>query len=106
MTARVPQSETHEEFLLRASRVFPADQAQAWSRLERGVFNCLMDRLIRERGYNAISDEMLRSLSERMKRLVRQCSACANESHVRHQYWTAAADTGDCQSAVSQVGRI
>jgi hypothetical protein len=77
MITCAPQSETHEEFLQRVSRVFPPDRAHAWSRLERGVFNSLMARLIHERGYGAISDEMLRSLSEHMERLVRQCG-CAN----------------------------
>lgn len=78
MTVRAPQSETHDEFLLRASRIFPLDRVQAWSRLERAVFNSLMARLIYERRYAAISDEMLRDVREQMEKLVGHCRSFTN----------------------------
>lgn len=73
MSAKVPASETREEFLARVGRVFPVERAQAWSRVERAVFNSLMARAIFRHGYGAISDAMLRELRHDMERLVRLC---------------------------------
>ena len=74
MSEQISPAETHDQFLLRAARVFPPDQAQEWSRLERAVFNALMARQVHSRGYAAISDEMLWSIRENMQKLVRICS--------------------------------
>ena len=74
MSEQISPTETHDQFLLRAARVFPLHQAQEWSRLERAVFNTLMARQVHSRGYAAISDEMLQSMRDNMQELVRICS--------------------------------
>ena len=73
---------THDEFVMRASRIFPPDQAQAWSRLERAVFNSLMSRLIFQRGYAAISDEMLLDLRASMEKLARVPSRAIEDARL------------------------
>ena len=62
--------ETHEQFIRRASSVFPEQQAKAWSRFERAVFNHLMAPLIHKRGYSAITNEILLELRECMDKIV------------------------------------
>jgi hypothetical protein len=62
--------ETHEQFVWRASNVFPEQQVKAWSRFERAVFNQLMAPLIHKRGYSAITNEILLELRECMDKIV------------------------------------
>jgi hypothetical protein len=64
-------NETHEEFVRRASKVFLEDQVSSWSRIERGVFNYLMARLINKCGYSAITHEMLQESRNNMEKIVR-----------------------------------
>lgn len=68
-------SETHEQFVQRASKVFPEQQAKAGSRFERAVFNHLLAPLIHKRGYSAITDEILQKVRECMDKIVLQCEA-------------------------------
>ena len=63
-------SETHEQFVLRASSVFPEDHVKAWSRIERAVFNYLLAQLIHRRGYRAITNEMLLESRDCMEKIV------------------------------------
>ena len=65
--------ETHEQFVRRASSVFPEDHVKTWSRIERAVFNYLMAQLIHRRGYGAITDEMLLESRDCMKKIVQHC---------------------------------
>ena len=37
----VDSNETHEQFIKRASAVFPVNRVVAWSRLERAVFGSI-----------------------------------------------------------------
>lgn len=69
----VYSDETHEQFIQRANRVFPADCVRAWSRIERAVFNHLMAKLIHRNTYSAISDEMLEECRDDMVEIVRRC---------------------------------
>lgn len=69
----VSSDETHEQFIQRANRVFPADCVRAWSRIERAVFNHLMAKLIHRNTYSAISDEMLEECRDDMVEIVRRC---------------------------------
>lgn len=69
----VSSDETHEQFIQRASRVFPADSVRAWSRIERAVFNNLMARLIHRNSYSSISNEMLHECRDDMTEIVRRC---------------------------------
>ena len=69
----VSSDETHEQFIQRANRVFPADCVRAWSRIERAVFNHLMAKLIHRNTYSAISDEMLEEGRDDMVEIVRRC---------------------------------
>ncbi len=62
--------EDHEQFVQRASRVFPSDSVRAWGRLERIVFNHLMGQLIRHRRYCEISNEMLYACRDDMNDVV------------------------------------
>ncbi|MDP2880570.1 MAG: hypothetical protein Q8N89_03200 [Azonexus sp.] len=64
--------ETHEQFVQRASRVFPEHGVRAWSRIERAVFNHLLGRLIIQHGYDAISDQMLEESRENMNKFIGQ----------------------------------
>lgn len=65
--------ETHDQFVKRASAVFPPDRAQHWSRIERAVFNHLMTRLIHKRGYAAITDQMLLDSRADMEKMMGRC---------------------------------
>lgn len=69
----VSSDETHEQFIQRANRVFPADWVRAWSRIERAVFNHLMAKLIHRNTYSAISDEMLEECRDDMVEIVSRC---------------------------------
>ena len=68
----VHRSEPHEQFIERASRVFPPETTATWSRLERAVFNSLMSELIYRHCYSAITDDMLHNIREDMEALVQQ----------------------------------
>lgn len=63
--------EIHEQFVRRASRVFPDDQVSAWSRIDRAVFNHLMSQLIYRHSYGAISNEMLQEVRTEMIEIVK-----------------------------------
>lgn len=64
--------ETHEQFVQRASRIFPEEGVRAWSRIERAVFNHLLGRLIIQHGYDSISNQMLEESRENMNKCVRR----------------------------------
>lgn len=64
--------ETHEQFVQRASRVFPEEEARTWSRIERAVFNHLLGRLIIQHGYDSISTQMLEESRDNMNKFVRK----------------------------------
>jgi hypothetical protein len=66
--------ETHEQFVQRASRIFPEDGVRTWSRIERAVFNHLLGRLIVQHGYDSISNQMLVESRDNMKKCVRRLS--------------------------------
>ena len=66
-------SETHEQFLQRASDVFPTEWAENWSRIERAVFNQLMSRLIHQCPYNSITEAMLHQCRDDMANIVSRC---------------------------------
>ena len=68
---RIPQ-ESHDQFVMRALRVFPADEADNWSRLERGLFNSLMGKLIFTHGYGGITEQMLIEVRDQMQAAVRR----------------------------------
>jgi hypothetical protein len=70
--SHVPQ-ENHDQFVMRAMRVFPADEAENWSRLERGLFNSLMGKLIFQYGYGGITEQMLADVRREMWDAVRRC---------------------------------
>ncbi len=63
--------EVHEQFVRRASQVFPEDQVSAWSRIDRAVFNHLMSQLIYRHNYGAISNEMLHEVRTEMIKIVK-----------------------------------
>jgi hypothetical protein len=63
--------EVHEQFVRRASQVFPADQVSAWSRIDRAVFNHLMSQLIYRHSYGSISNEMLQEVRTEMIKIVK-----------------------------------
>lgn len=67
--------ETHEQFLLRAGRIFPVDSTLAWTRFERALFNQLMSRLIFRYDYASITDEMLRAVQAEMQEMARRTSS-------------------------------
>ena len=67
--------EIHEQFVRRASRVFPEDQVSAWSRIDRAVFNHLMSQLIHRHGYSAISNEMLQEVRTEMVTIVKRLTS-------------------------------
>jgi hypothetical protein len=69
----VSSDETHEQFIQRAKRVFPADCVRAWSRIERVVFNHLMAKLIHRNSYSSISNVMLQECQEDMTEIVKRC---------------------------------
>lgn len=71
--AQQAKPETHDQFVLRASRFFPPEQAASWSRLQRAIFNGLLSELIYRHGYDAISDDMLLHARAEMEKLVRLC---------------------------------
>ena len=64
-------SDVHEQFLERASRIFPVEASRSWSKLERAVFNVLIGDLIFNHGYKNISDEMLIEACQQMDKIVR-----------------------------------
>lgn len=76
--------ETHEQFLQRASKFFPVDASQSWSPFERAIFNSLMAKLIFQRSYNSISDEMLLAAKVEMQEIVRRCSPTTPLPHWRY----------------------
>ena len=63
--------EVHEQFVRRASQVFPEDEVSAWSRVDRAVFNHLMSQLIYRHIYGAISNEMLQEVRTKMIKIVK-----------------------------------
>jgi hypothetical protein len=65
-------SETHEQFLQRASGIFPTERVRHWTRIERAVFNQLMAKLIHQKTYSAITDAMLRQCRDEMSKIVRR----------------------------------
>lgn len=75
--------ETHEQFLQRASQVFPVNATNAWTAFERAVFNNLMANLIFRYGYAEISNEMLQAAFEQMQDIVRRFPL-ARQSTVTH----------------------
>lgn len=82
----VQANETHEQFVQRASRIFPPKEASRWSRIERAVFNHLMAQLIHRHGYSAISDEMLQQSREDMIEIVNRSTDAdaTRHSFARH----------------------
>jgi hypothetical protein len=66
----VDSNESHEQFIKRASEVFPVNRASAWSRVERAVFNHLMAQLVITHHYSSISTEMLRRCKDDMEEIV------------------------------------
>ena len=68
-------SETHEQFIKRASHVFSDDYVRSWSRIERAVFNHLLAPLIHKFNYGSISDEMLLQCRTDMVEIVRRLGA-------------------------------
>ena len=66
----VDSNETHEQFIKRASVVFPVNRVVAWSRLERAVFNHLIAQLVAKHSYGSISNEMLRRCRDDMEEIV------------------------------------
>lgn len=66
----VSNGETHEQFIQRAGRVFPADHVRSWSRIERLVFNHLLGSMIHKYNYSAITDAMLRQCRDNMAEIV------------------------------------
>lgn len=67
-------SETHEQFLQRASGIFPIERVRNWSRIERAVFNQLMAKLIHQKSYSAITDTMLQQCRDEMAKIVSRYS--------------------------------
>lgn len=65
--------ETHEQFIQRASSVFPEDGVRTWSRIERAVFNHLLGRLIHQHSYDSISNQMLQESRDNMEKIVQRC---------------------------------
>lgn len=64
--------EDHEQFVQRASRVFKSDSVRTWSRIERAVFNHLMEQLVRHRSYSEISNAMLHVCRQDMNDIVKR----------------------------------
>lgn len=64
--------ETHEQFLQRASEVFPLSVCNTWSAFERAVFNNLMANLIFRYGYAEISKQMLQAAFLQMQEIVQR----------------------------------
>lgn len=71
-TLEVQSAETHNQFVERASQIFPESQAAAWTRIERAVFNHLMAQLIYRYGYAGISDQMLQDVRTEMVGVVKR----------------------------------
>ncbi len=72
--AATHSDESHEQFIKRASAVFPADRVRKWSRVERAVFNHLMAQFIHQHSYGSISNEMLHEIRNDMDEIVRRIS--------------------------------
>lgn len=68
--------ENHEQFVQRASRVFPSDSVRSWTRIERAVFNHLMGQLIRHHSYGEISNAMLYACRDDMNDVVHRLKGC------------------------------
>lgn len=68
----IHRNETHEQFIQRASRVFPADSVRSWSRIERAVFNRLLEPLIHRFDYCSITEDMLLQARDDMVEIVRR----------------------------------
>lgn len=73
----IHSAETHDQFVRRASAVFPPERAKSWSRIERAVFNHLMSRLIHNRGYASITDQMLYQSRADMEKMLGRCGYVA-----------------------------
>ncbi len=73
--ADLRSDETHDQFVRRASQVFPVERVSHWSRVERAVFNQLMGNLILRRSYGEITDAMLIQCRDDMQEIVRRCSS-------------------------------
>lgn len=71
----VDSNETHEQFIQRASNVFPVNRVRAWSRVEQAVFNHLVAQLIDKHRYGSITNEMLRHCRDDMEEIVRRIQA-------------------------------
>lgn len=71
--SNIHSEETHDQFVRRASAVFPPERAKSWSRIERAVFNHLMSRLIHNRGYASITDQMLIQSQADMEKMLGRC---------------------------------
>lgn len=71
----VSSTETHEQFMQRASRIFPADYVRSWSRVERGVFNYLLGPMVHKFSYGAITDAMLLQCRDQMTEIVERLTA-------------------------------
>ena len=65
-------SETYEQFIQRAGRVFSTDDVRCWSRIERAVFNHLLGPIIHKFNYGSITDEMLLQCRNDMVEIVRR----------------------------------
>jgi len=68
----IHSSETHEQFIQRASRVFSTDDVSSWSRIERAVFNHVLGPIIHKFNYGSITDEMLLQCRSDMVEIVRR----------------------------------
>lgn len=71
----ISSNETHEQFMQRASRIFPADDVRSWSRVERGVFNYLLAPIVHKCSYSSITDEMLLQCRDEMARIIQRLTA-------------------------------
>lgn len=69
----VTSNENYEQFVQRASGIFPVERVRNWSRVERAVFNHLMARLINQKSYCAITDAMLEECRDEMNKIVCRC---------------------------------
>ena len=70
--------ETHEQFLQRASLIFPVVSSQYWTAFQRAVFNFLLAKLIYRYGYADISEAMLNAALVEMEKIVRHCPSATS----------------------------
>lgn len=73
-TTEIHGTETHEQFVQRASRIFPSDYVRSWSRVERAVFNYLLGPMIHQFSYSAITDAMLEQCRNDMTKILSRLS--------------------------------